>query len=240
MATAPTATSILAELSKLGAASYKKVMLNHGAREPVHGVKISDLKVIQKRAGGTNHALAKQLWDSGVHDAMYLAGLLADDKQMTARDLQRWIDGAHCPMLSEYSVAWVAAGSPDGWKIATQWIQSKKEREAAAGWNVLSGIVAITPDADLDLKALGELLARVGKTIGSAPNRAKYTMISFVAAVGIYVKPLAADALAVAKALGKVEVDMGDTSCKVPSAVEMIGKAKARGNLGKKRKSVKC
>src|SRR5689334_4789481 len=86
-----TTGSILAELEKLGTASYKKVLLTHGVSEPVHGVKISDLKVIQKRAGGTNHALAQELWDSGVYDAMYLAGLLVDDAQMKKRDLQRWI-----------------------------------------------------------------------------------------------------------------------------------------------------
>jgi len=241
MATVPTAASILAELKKLGTASYKKVMLKHGVREPVHGVKISDLKLIQKRAGGTNHALAQELWDSGVYDAMYLAGLMADDTQMSKRDLQRWLDdGASCAALSEYSVAWGAAGSPDGWEVAQKWIGSKKEHEAAAGWNVLSGIVAMTPDEDLDLVAIRDLLARVKTTIGAAPNRAKYTMNGFVAAVGTYVKSLTAEALAVAKALGTVEVDMGDTSCKVPSAVEMIAKAKARGALGKKRKMVKC
>lgn len=240
MATPPTAASILAELQQLGTPSYKKVIMTHGAREPVHGVKISDLKVIQKRAGGTNHALALELWDSGVYDAMYLAGLMADDAQMTKRDLQRWLDAADCPGLSEYSVSWVAAGSPDGWEVATKWIASKKEREAAAGWSTLSGIVAMTADAELDLPAIADLLARVGKTIGKAPNRAKYTMNGFVAAVGTYCKPLSADALAVGKAMGVVEVDMGDTSCKVPSAVEMIDKVKARGNLGKKRKMVKC
>jgi hypothetical protein len=65
-------------------------------------------------------------------------------------------------------------------------------------------------------------------------------MNGFVAAIGIYVKPLAADALATGKALGTVEVDMGGTQCKVPSVQEMIAKAKARGAIGKKRKMVKC
>ena len=240
MASAPTAASILAELGKLGSASYKKVVMTHGVREPVHGVKISDLKVIQKRAGGTNHALAQELWDSGVYDAMYLAGLLADDAQMRKRDLQHWIDGAYCQMLAEYSVAWVTAGSPDGWQVAMKWIGSKKEREAAAGWNALAGIVAMTDDDDLDLDALRELLQRIPRTIGAAANRAKYAMNGFVAAIGIYCRPLAAQALAVGKALGTVEVDMHGTSCKVPKVPEMIAKAKARGAIGKKRRMVKC
>ena len=65
MAATVSAKSVLSELKSLGKPSYKKVMLNHGAREPIHGVAISELKKIQKRAGGTNHTLALELWDSG-------------------------------------------------------------------------------------------------------------------------------------------------------------------------------
>lgn len=240
MPTALTAKAILAELPKLGSASYKKVMQTHGAPEPIHGVSIAQLKQIQKRAGGTNHELALELWDSGVYDAMYLAALMADDARMTARDLQRWLAGARCQMLAEYSVAWVAAGSPDGWKLGLKWIDSRKELEAAAGWNTLSGILAVRPDDELDLALVRKLLLRVERELPAAPNRVRYCMNGFVSAVGIYCKSLTAEALRVGKALGKVQVDMGGTSCKVPSSVETIGKAKARGALGKKRKMVKC
>ena len=235
-----TAKSILAELPALGSASYKKVMLVHGAREPIHGVKIEDLKKFQKRAGGTNHDLALELWDSGVYDAMYLAALMADDARMGKQDLQRWLAGASSPSLAEYSVPWVAAGSPHGWDVALKWIDSRKEHEAAAGWNTLAGIVAVRPDEELDLAQLRKLLARVEKGIAAAPNRVKYTMNGFVIAVGCHVKPLTADALRTGKALGKVEVDMGGTACKVPDVAGYIAKARARGALGKKRKSVKC
>jgi len=235
-----TAKSIVAELKTLGSASYKKTMQVHGAKEPIYGVKISDLKLIQKRAGGTNHELALELWDTGVHDAMYLAALMADDAQMTPRDLQHWVDGASSPMLREYSVAWVAAGSPKGWETALKWIDSRNEHEVVAGWSTLGGVVALRPDAELDLPALKRLLARVEKAIKSAPNRVRCVMNGFVIAVGSYVKPLTAQALAVGKRVGRVEVDMGGTACKVPDIAEYIGKAKARGSLGKKRKMVKC
>jgi 3-methyladenine DNA glycosylase AlkD len=235
-----TAKAVLAELQKLGKASYKKVMLVHGAKEPIHGVAISELKKIQKRAGGTNHALALELWDSGVYDAMYLAGLLADDMQMKPKDLQRWLTTATSPALAEYSVAWVAGGGPHGWALGRKWIDSKDELTAAAGWNTLAGVVAITPDETLDLPALAQLLARVEKEIHTAPNRVRYTMNSFVIALGSYVKSMTADAIAAGKRIGVVEVDMGETSCKVPSAPEYIGKVKAKGAIGKKRKALKC
>ena len=63
---------------------------------------------------------------------------------------------------------------------------------------------------------------------------------SFVIAVGSYVKSLTELALQTATKIGPVTVDMGNTACKVPSAVEYIQKVQKRGAIGKKRKSAKC
>jgi hypothetical protein len=41
-----------------------------------------------------DYQLALDLYDTGIADAMYLAGLIADDAKMTQKDLQRWIEGA--------------------------------------------------------------------------------------------------------------------------------------------------
>jgi 3-methyladenine DNA glycosylase AlkD len=77
-----TAKEILSELKSLGSASIRKVLLNHGIREPVYGVKVSDLQVIRKRIK-KDYQLALDLYGTGVYDAMYLAGLIADDARMT-------------------------------------------------------------------------------------------------------------------------------------------------------------
>jgi len=44
-----TAKEIVEELKALGAESIKKVLRNHGVREPFFGVKIGDMKKVQKR-----------------------------------------------------------------------------------------------------------------------------------------------------------------------------------------------
>jgi hypothetical protein len=44
-----TAEDILNELKPLGQEGYKKILLNHGIREPIFGVKIEHMKKIQKR-----------------------------------------------------------------------------------------------------------------------------------------------------------------------------------------------
>lgn len=234
-----TAKKILAELEALGTASYKKTMMNHGVREPFFGVKIEDMKKIVKRVG-RDYQLALDLYETGNYDAMYLAGLIADDAKMTRRDLERWVAGAYCGGLSEYTVPWVASGSPHGWDLAMRWIDVKDEGAAAAGWATLASIAATHADADLDLKAYERLLGRVTKEIHTAPNRVRYVMNGFVIAVGSYLKPLTASALKAAKSIGTVSVDMHGTACKVPAAAEYIKKVEARGSIGKKRKSAKC
>lgn len=240
MPRALTVESIVAELKTLGSATYKHTMIVHGAREPIYGVKISDLKKIQKRAGGTDYQLALDLWTTGIYDAMYLAGLMADDARMTKKDLQRWLSEAYCPGLYQYPVPWVAAGSAPGFEVGLAWIESKKESAASAGWFTLAAVVALFDDEDLDLAVLSKLLERVEARIHSAPNNVRYAMNNFIIALGSYVKPLTADAVETALAIGVVHVDMGETSCRVPAAAAYIDKVKKRGSLGKKRKTVKC
>jgi 3-methyladenine DNA glycosylase AlkD len=233
------AMTVIEELQSLGSESIKKVLIKHGAREPFYGVKVEHLKKIQKRTK-KDYKLAIELYETGISDAMYLAGLIADDARMTKKDLQRWVEQAYWYMLSEYTVPWVAAGSPVGHELALEWIDSKKENIAAAGWSTLSSLVATRDDADLDVAELKKLLERVAKTIHQQPNRVRHCMNGFVIAVGSYVPALTAAALETAKKVGTVSVDMGGTACKVPAAADYIKKVKDRGAIGKKRKMAKC
>src|ERR1044071_7844985 len=116
-----TTTEVLAELKSLGSESIKKVLLNHGIREPFYGVKIGDMKKIQKRIK-MDYQLALDLYDTGNYDAMYLAGLIADETRMTKKDLNKWASKAYCAPLAGSTVSSVAAGSPHGYVLALEWI----------------------------------------------------------------------------------------------------------------------
>jgi 3-methyladenine DNA glycosylase AlkD len=234
-----TAAQILAELEAMGTESCKRIFLNHGAKEPLFGVKVQDLKKIQKQVK-KNHELALELYNTGNSDAQYLAGLIADEKKMTQKDLQSWADSASWYMLSEYTVPWIAAESAHGFALALEWIDSSKEHLQATGWATLSSLASIKPDQELDLNAYKTLLHRVGKEIPDAPNRVRYVMNGFVIATGCFIKQLTAEALKVGKAIGTIHVDMGGTACKVPSAPEYIQKAIDKDSLGKKKKMARC
>ena len=234
-----TKTEVLNELQALSSPGVKNIFLNHGAQGTVYGVKVGDMKVILKKIR-KDQQLALELFDSGVMDAMYLAGLVADGSKMTKKQLQDWADKASWYMISEYTVPWVTAESPFAHELALEWIDSKKETVAAAGWTTLAGLFTLMPDDKIDLKEAKALLQRIEKTIHLAPNRVRYTMNGYVIAAGGYIAALTEPALKVAEKIGAVKVDLGKTECKVPSAPDYIRKMIDKGQLGKKKKTLKC
>ena len=234
-----TVTEVIKELKKRGDEQTRKTYACHGAPSDIFGVKIADLKEIAKQIKG-NQQLACELYETGHSDAMYLAGFVANGAKMSKREIESWANKATWHALSEYTVPGVAAESPHARELALQWIDSKKESIALSGWSTYAGIVSVRPDEELDLKEIEKLLDRVAKEIHMAPDNVRYTMNGFVIAVGSFVKPLLKKAKQVAKAIGKIEVDMGDTACKVPLATAYIEKVEAAGRIGKKRKSAKC
>ncbi len=142
--------------------------------------------------------------------------------------------------ISAYTVPWVTAGSKHGLELAMDWIKSKEEHIAVAGWATLSGLVAVKPDEELDMAALKNLMAHVQKHIHTAGNREKQAMNGFIIAVGSYVKELTKEAIAVATKIGTVTADMNGTACKIPGAIDYIKKVEAKGAIGKKKKILKC
>jgi 3-methyladenine DNA glycosylase AlkD len=234
-----TAAQIVDQLKSLGREPYKRILLNHGIAEPVLGVKIEELKKIQKRVK-KDHALAMELYDTGIYDAQYLAGLIADETKVTPKDLRRWLARANSAVACGNVVATVAADSPHGWALAREWIDSPDERTVQTGWTALAALVSVKDDADLDVPELKRLLKRVGKTIHDQPNRVRYAMNGFVISVGCYVKALTELAIETGEAIGEVSVDMGNTACSVPAAPAYIRKVMNRGTVGKKRKTSRC
>lgn len=233
-------TQIMTALKKKGSEQTRKIYRQHGADDNTFGVKVADLKVIAKQIKG-DQELACGLFETGNFDAMYLAGLVADGKRMSKKQLDDWAKSSAWEWISEYAVPWVASESPHGRELALKWMNSKKKESlASCGWATYSSLVAITPDEELDLTEIKGLLKRVENEVHSAANRVRYTMNGFVIAVGAYVTPVVKQAKATAKKVGKVDIDMGGTACKVPLALEYIEKMEKSARAGKKRKTTRC
>lgn len=230
---------VLEFLESKGSENYKRIFKNHGAVEPLFGVSVADLKIIQKQVK-TDHQLAQALFRTGNSDAMYLAGLIADSKQFTKEEFTELARNATWYMISEYAIAWNVAESDFCWELCQEWLQTNDAMLQNCAWAALANFVMLHPDDTLDLQGIEKLLDYIEKHIHEAPNRVRYVMNGFVIAVGGSVVSLTQKARKIGKSIGKVSVELGGTACKVPPIVDYIDKMEAKGKLGYKKKTAKC
>ncbi|MBL9117916.1 MAG: DNA alkylation repair protein [Verrucomicrobiaceae bacterium] len=234
-----TLAQIMKLLESKGTEQTRKTFRRHGATEAMFGVKVGDLKPIARAIKG-NQALALELYATGNSDAMYLAGLVANGAKMTKAELNQWAKQATWHMISGCAVPWVTSEHPEAVNLALKWIDSPKELIADAGWATLSAVVSVWRDEALPLPQIEAMLDRVTASIHDSPNRVRYAMNNFVICCGTYVAPLAEKALAVARHLGPVSVDMGQTECKVPEAETYVIKSRRGNPVAAKRKTARC
>lgn len=230
---------VMSELKSYGDDRTKNTLVKHGAKEPFYGVKVADLKKILKKTK-KNHELSLELYATGNSDAMYLAGLMADETKMTKKHLNTWVKGAYWYYLSEFTVPWVAAETAHGFDLGLKWRTSKKENIAAAGWATLASYSSVNEDSELDIDQYSALLDEVKANVHNTQNRVGYAMNGFVIAVGANIKSLTKKALKIAADIGKVEVNMNGTACKVPLAKDYIQKVIDKDRVGLKRKTSRC
>lgn len=234
-----TVSEVMLQLEKMADKQIKSILSKHGAKEPLFGVRIGDMKSIQKKIK-KDYQLSLDLFNTGNYDARYLAGLIADEEKMSKQDIIHWAEQSNAFGISEYTVAWVAAESRYGWELGMKWIDAKKELLAVSGWSTLCCWMQLKPDAELDIKTIRSLLSRIEKEIHKAPNRVRYVMNNFIIVAGTSIKELTEECKKIALKNGEIMVEMNGTACKVPSATEYISKAIEKGGWGKKKKTVKC
>ncbi|CAM4254477.1 DNA alkylation repair protein [Paenibacillus macerans] len=231
--------SIMQELEGLGKERLKKMYISNGAREPLFGVATGAMKPMAKKIK-IDQPLAEQLYATGNYDAMYFAGIIADPKAMTEADFERWMDGAYFYMLSDFVVAVTLAEADIAQKVADKWIASGEELKMSAGWSCYCWLLGSRPDGEFSESKLANMLDMVEKTIHGSPERTKSAMNNFIYNVGVSYLPLHDKAVETAKAVGPVEIKRDKKKSSILLASGSIQKAVDKGQLGFKRKYVRC
>lgn len=230
---------VMQELEALGKERTKKIYQSNGAHEPLFGVATGAMKPLFRKIK-RNQPLAEELYATGNYDAMYFAGMIADPKVMTEKDFERWIDRAYFYMLSDYVVAVTLAETDIAQEVADRWIASDIELKMSAGWSCYCWLLGNRPDDEFSKEKIAAMLDLVASTIHDAPERTKYAMNNFIYTVGVSYLPLHEKAVTIAKEVGPVEVNGNNNKTKLLDASVNLQKAIDKGQLGFKRKYVRC
>ncbi len=214
---------VMKQLESMGTAQNRKVYARHGASENMFGVSFANLGKLQKQIK-VDHELAEQLWATGNGDAQVLATLIADPQAITDKQAEAWLKD-----IRDYGMAEmfgrVIAQSAIGQKKAEKWHKSKDEWVGATGWRMIAHMAM--NNAELPDEYFEPYLEIIANDIHQQKNRVRYEMNGALIAIGLRNKSLEKKAMAIAKKIGKVEVDNGETNCKTPDAATYISKTVA-------------
>ena len=208
-------------LETKGDPSVRRTYLNSGAKEPLIGVKMGDLRLLAKTIK-IDHALALALYASGIHDAMLLAGMVCDEAKLTRETLELWISQANCPSIAERCVAPLVAPRNDVWEIADAWANSQEEMRACAGFAIYGMLFSYLPDQKLDLEFVKEIIENIESRIKREKPYLQYAMNNCLIMAGIYIHPLSTYCLAVADRIGYVKPTLKINNCNIQSASDYI------------------
>jgi 3-methyladenine DNA glycosylase AlkD len=194
------------------------------------GVSFANLYKIQKQIK-VDHELAEHLWATGNHDAQILATLVADPNAMTDKQFEEWAKASRSHGLA-LMYGKLLVRSPHARKKADKWHKSKDELIASLGWMLISGLAM--GDNDLPDEYFDPYLKLIESGIHKQLNLVRYEMNGALITIGLRNDRLEKKAMEIARKIGKVIVDHGDTDCKTPDAVEYIARTKAY-RMNKKR-----
>ncbi len=123
------------------------------------GIPIPVLRGLGREAG-RDHALAMELWDSGIHEARILASLVADPARLTRREADRWVRGFDSWDVCDQVCANLFRYTPFAMEKAAAWARGKREFTRRAGFSLMAGLTVKAKDApDSQFEAFLPLIA---------------------------------------------------------------------------------
>ena len=89
---------------------------------------------------GRNHALAEELWASGIHEARILAGLIDDPAQVTSRQMERWVKDFESWDVCDQVCSNLFDKTPLAWSKAVVWSGRRREFVKRAGFVLMAAL----------------------------------------------------------------------------------------------------
>ncbi|MBI2171845.1 MAG: DNA alkylation repair protein [Chloroflexi bacterium] len=111
------------------------------------GVSVEALRKLAKEAG-KSHALATQLWDSGVHEARILAALVDLPQEVTEAQMERWAAGFDSWDVCDQVCANLFDKTPSAYQKAAEWSARREEFVRRAAFALMAALAWHDKKAD--------------------------------------------------------------------------------------------
>jgi 3-methyladenine DNA glycosylase AlkD len=135
-----TCEEIVAELRGMESEHNREGMARFGiATEHALGISVANLRKLARRAG-KDHALAQQLWDTGLHEARILASIVDVPAEVTAEQIERWVRDFDSWDLCDQCCGNLFWQTPYAARKVFEWSEREREFEKRAGFALMACI----------------------------------------------------------------------------------------------------
>lgn len=193
------------------------------------GIGLTELKKLARKLP-KSHALARGLWASDLYEAKVLACQLGSAKEATRDEVEAAVEG--CRGVWLLSHVWCTGWLPGVAfvdELIDAWLDSPDPLRRRCAWLLVC--TRTRKGARDDAWFLG-LLDRVGRELQGEENFVKDAMNTALLYVGQRDAACWARALAVARSIGRVEVDYGQNSCMAPDVAKHLDGPRVRAAMG--------
>ncbi|HEX9123410.1 MAG TPA: DNA alkylation repair protein [Actinomycetota bacterium] len=142
--------SVMSELRRGADPSRLPGMARYGiAVDRALGVSIPDLRRLARRTG-RDHQLALSLWDTEVHEARILAGMVDDPLRVTKAQMERWARDFDSWDLCDQVCSNLFDGTPFAFEKAAAWSTRRPEFVKRAAFATVAAAAVHRKDVDDD------------------------------------------------------------------------------------------
>ena len=132
------ATQLVAHLKNKGSERNKEGMARFGINvENAAGVSVTEIRRLARNIG-PHHALALDLWKSGLHEARILAGIIDDPARVTERQMDEWVRDFDSWDLCDQVCGNLFDKTQFASKKAMEWSSRKEEYVKRAGFALMA------------------------------------------------------------------------------------------------------
>jgi 3-methyladenine DNA glycosylase AlkD len=141
-------SDILARLKTLADPKAVEGMARYGINpQNTYGVSIPNLRKIARETG-INHALAQELWASGIHEARILASMIDDPSMATEEQLESWVKDFDSWDVCDQCCMNLFEKTGFAYRKAVEWSESDKEFVKRAGFVLMARLAVSDKNAD--------------------------------------------------------------------------------------------
>ncbi len=132
---------VMGRLRALANADNVAGMARYGIRPKTEtlGMSVYTVREIAKEIK-RDHALALQLWDSGVHEARLLAGMIADPGQMTSAEMDRWAATFDSWDIVDQTTSNLFDKTPYAYQKVFEWAEREEEFVKRAAYALIAAL----------------------------------------------------------------------------------------------------